>query len=175
MYDELGARYIPIAVPEITKSLKVGLIDGGIAPHAWMLATQAFLYTQYFIETPFFYSPAAIFVDEKQLRDLEKKYPPGAVRELVDYVTNVVVQGEKDWRAQIRDYEKKCIFAIINSGRESVDLLPSKMDIIHAAARNVEDALVGKAFSAEFLHKITAELKKYRERGQRPNTVGTQQ
>jgi TRAP-type C4-dicarboxylate transport system substrate-binding protein len=84
--DELGAKYTPLTVPEIAASFKTGLIDAGIAPHIWMLVTEVFLYTHYFIDTPFFYSTVAIFMDEKQIREMEKSYPPGFIKEIINRV-----------------------------------------------------------------------------------------
>ena len=162
-FDELGARYTPLTVPEIASAFKTGLIDAAFAPHIWMLVTEVFLNTHYFIETPYFYSGVAIFLDEKQLRGLEKKYPTGAVREMIDYVIDVVVKGEKDWKAGIREYERKCISAYINSGGMSVSFSQSDMDILRRAAQNVRKKLAGRAYSQEFLSRVESELSKYRK------------
>jgi len=161
--DELNTRYTPIAVPEIASAFKTGLIDAGIAPPAWMLVTEVFLYTHYFIDTPFFYSPVAIFMDEKQIREMEKSYPPGFGREMINYMIDVIVQGEKDWKMSIREYEKKCISAYINSGGMSVSFSQSDMDILRRAAQNVRKKLAGKAYSQEFLSRVESELSKYRK------------
>lgn len=163
LIDELGGRHIPVQVPEKSMSLKNGLVDGSFSPSGWELATQAFLYTKYVVDTPFFYSPAALMIDEKYLKELEKRYPPGLFQEISEYILDLVGRSEKDWRAEIRDFEKKCLYAYINSGRTSISLTSADVDTLNAAAQNVKKKLAGSMRSQDFLSKVESELTRFRK------------
>lgn len=161
--DELKVRSTAVLVPDLYASLKTGLIHGSITPPGWELATQSFLFIHYFVNTPFFYSLAAVMADEKQIKELERAYPPGFIKELTEYISSEMIRVEKEWRGEIREFEKKCIQAFVSSGRVPVSLSQADMDALHAAALNVKRKLAGKLYSEEFLSKVETELVRYRK------------
>lgn len=162
--DELKADYIPVSVSDAYTFLRSGLVQGDITPPGWEIATQAFLFAHYYVDIPIFYSLAAIFVDEGQLKTLEKSYPPGFIKEFVNYISSEFARLEKEWRAEIREFEAKCIHAFNTSGRTSVSWSQADVDILHKAARNVKNRLAGKLYSREFLSRLETELTDYRKK-----------
>ncbi|HEY4716922.1 MAG TPA: TRAP transporter substrate-binding protein DctP [bacterium] len=161
--NEVGINYIPISVPEIVMSLQTGIINGAISPPLWWMGTQAFQYSNYYIKTPLFYSPAAIFLHKKQIEDLIKKYPPGMGEDVLTLSNYIMKTYEKEWNKSIRDFEKKCTEAFKKSGINEIELKDEDVKLLEAAGMRVREKLAGSLYSKELLDKILSELQNLRQ------------
>lgn len=163
-YNEVGMHYIPVSVPEILMSLQTGIIDASTSPPLWWMGTQAFQFSKYFVKMPFFYSPAAIFLNRKQIDAINKRYPPGLGEEVTNLNSSVMRLYEKEWNKSVRDFEKKCQEAFKKTGMEEIELSEEDVEKLENISKNVWNKLAGKLYSKEFLDKILKELEEYRKR-----------
>ncbi len=161
--EELGAKIVDIPVPETLAAFQKGTVDANISPPVWELSTQTFIYAKYYLDIPFFYSPSVVIYDDAQLTALERRYPAGFLRDILAYFAGIMAEEEGQWRAEIRDYERRCTFAFVNSGRPPVTLSAADQDALYAIGRRVKETLAGKGISPEFLRRVEAELASYRK------------
>jgi TRAP-type C4-dicarboxylate transport system substrate-binding protein len=163
-YNEIGMNFLPVSVPEIVMSLQTGIIDTSISPPLWWMGTQAFQFSKYFIKTPFFYSPAAIFLSKKQVEKINQQYPPGMGEEVTNINSTIMRIYEKEWNRSVRDFEKKCQEAFKKTGIQQIELGEEDIKRLESASRNVWYKLAGKLYSKEFLDKILKELEEFRKK-----------
>ncbi len=164
--DEIGINPIKVAVPEIVTSLQTGLINANIGPPTWQMGTQAYIHTKYYITPPFFYSIAAIILDKHQMDKIAEKYPKGLGDEFVQLARRLIMNLEKEWRNEIRDYEARSLKAFENAGMKSVKF--DDIELMQNASERVWKRLANKLYPADLLEKILKELKTYRsEKGKR--------
>jgi len=160
--EGLGINPIKISVPEIVTSLQTGLINANIGPPTWQMGTQAYIYTKYYLTPPWFYSIAAIVLDKPQMDKLGEKYPPGVVKDIVKLSRTLIMSKEKEWRRQIRDYEKRSLIAFENSGMQRIELSGADLDILKRIAKNVWNSLANDLYPKNLLDNILKELDAYR-------------
>ncbi len=161
-YNELGITPIPIAVPDVLSSLQTGIINVDIGPPAWMLGVQAFLYLSYYMTPPVFYSPAAIFLDRKQIDQQGKRFPPGLIDNAIILYSDFMKMYEPEWRSDIVSFENQSLNAFKKEGLKDIKINDSDMKTMKAAAERTGKKLAGKLYSKELLNNVLRETNKCR-------------
>ncbi len=166
LYEELGINPTPVSVPEVVSALSTGMADTCLSPSGWMLGMQAYQYVNYYIKEPWLYSPAAVIVSTKTIKNrLQKEIGLSEnfahnLQEMVVFECNLV---EKKWRDHIRSYETKSLQAFEKKcGMRPVTLPPEDQKQLAAAAKEVRKRLAGKAFPEDLLNDVRKALEEYR-------------
>ncbi len=159
---ELGINPIKVSVPEIVTSLQTGLINANIGPPTWQMGTQAFIQTKYYVTPPFFYSIAAIILDKPQIDSIAGKYPKGLGDDIINLARRLIMSQEKEWRSEIRDYERRSLMAFENAGMKRVDF--EEIQVMKSASIKVWKNLANKLYPGYLLDKITNELETIRSK-----------
>ncbi len=165
LFDELGIHAIPISIPEIIPSLNTGIADTVVAPASWMLGMQAYQYVNCFIKEPLFYSPAAVIVSAKIKDKLQRdiNLSETVAHNITELTIFEFISLEKDWKAQTRHYEKKCLEAFIYKvGMRPLVLPPEDRAVIEQAGKKVWEKLAGDVCPRELLNDILRALEEYR-------------
>ncbi len=167
IYDELGIDATPVAVPETVSAFSTGMVDANLAPPAWMLGMQAYQYVDYYLKTPWLYSPAAVVISMRTKERLRKRFGVSEtfahnVQEMLIYEVSTL---EKKWRKTSRNYEKKCLEAFEKKcGIKPVELPPQDRETLEQAFAEVHKKLAGRIFPKDLMRDIKKALKKYRSR-----------
>lgn len=165
LYKELGVNATPVAVPEIVSALSTGMADTNLAPAGWMLGMQAYQYSNFYLNLPIFYSPGAVIVStqiEKRIQKQTGKSPTFAhnIKEIFVFELS---QLEPEWRAKLRDYEKKCLQAFeTKCGIKAITPPPEDLMILKKAGKVVESQLAGQDFPKELMNDMLEALEEYR-------------
>jgi TRAP-type C4-dicarboxylate transport system substrate-binding protein len=166
MLKELGVDAVPVAIPEVVSALSTGLADTFIAPAAWALGMQAYQYVNYYIQTPFFYSPGVVLLSASTRDKIGKHF---GLSETVVYNTQELIvleiKGiEPEWKKRGRIYEEKSLQAFeMKCGIHPVALSPQDQKTFEQASRNVRDKLAGKDYPRALLDDVLAALEEYRK------------
>jgi TRAP-type C4-dicarboxylate transport system substrate-binding protein len=163
--EELGIHPTPVAVPEAVAAYNTGLINGSFSPAPWILGAQAYNNVNYYISQPFFYMPGS-FVSSNTLWDrFKNKYSDVFTHNFNELRIFEIRSMEKQWRTELKDYEKKCFDAFeTRIGIKPVALPDRDMSEIDAAAERVWEKLTGKLYSRDLLDRIIKELENYRKK-----------
>ncbi len=167
LYDELGIEATAVDVPQVISALKTGKANACMAPPAWMLGMQAYQYTNYYIKSPWLYSPAIVMVNAETKDRLSRQ--AGVSETFGQNVQELIIfelgQLEKAWRHSTRAYEKRSLEAFEKkAGMKPVTLPPGDRQILKKAAAGVREQLGGKAWPADFMCDVRQALAQYRKK-----------
>jgi TRAP-type C4-dicarboxylate transport system substrate-binding protein len=165
LLDELGISAVPVAMPEVVSALSTGLADTFIAPAAWALGMQAYQYVNYYIKTPFFYSPGVVILSAGTREKIGRHF--GLSDTMVFNTQELIVLEikavEAEWKKRGRIYEEKSLKAFeTKCGIKPVTLSPADQKAFEAAARNVREKLAGKDYPRDLLDDVSGALQEYR-------------
>ncbi len=152
--NELGIKPIPIAVTDVVSSLQTGITNFTISPPVWLIGVQGFVYVKYFIEPPVFYSPAAIFLDKKQIDTISKKYPPGLADDITAIFVDFMKTYEPEWRSDIASFEKQSLEAFKKSGIKEIRFSDTDLNTMKADAKKTWEKLSVNVYPKELLDKV---------------------
>ena len=158
--NQLGIKPIPIAVPDILSSLQTGIVNVDMGPPVWMLGVQAFLYLRYFVTPPVFYSPAAIFLDRKQIDQAGKRFPPGLTDDTITLYSDFMRMYEPEWRSDIVSFEKQSMVAFKKEGLKDIRFDDADMKTMRTAAKATWNQLDGDVYPKSLLEKVMQQRKK---------------
>ena len=165
LYQELGIRALPVAVPDIVSSLSLGMADASLAPAGWVLGMQAYQYVKYYLKPPLLYSPSAVFVSTRMVGKLREQL--GISATFTHNIQEILVAEfntfEPEWNRQIRDYEQKSLVAFeTKCNIKAITFSPEDQKRIEQASQAVQEKMAGRAFPADLLKDIKEAIKTYR-------------
>ena len=166
LLEELGVDPVPVAIPEVVSSLSTGMADTFIAPAAWALGMQAYQYVNYYIQTPFFYSPGVVLLSDSTRDKIGRHFglPETLVYNTQELIVLEIKGIEPEWKKRGRIYEEKSLKAFeMKCGIRPVALSARDQRIFEQAARNVREKLAGKDYPRKLLDDVMAALEAYRE------------
>ncbi|MEW6078878.1 MAG: TRAP transporter substrate-binding protein DctP [Thermodesulfobacteriota bacterium] len=167
MLEELGVDPVPVAIPEVVSALSTGLADTFIAPAAWALGMQAYQYVNYYITTPFFYSPGVVLLSDSTRDKIGKHFglPEAIVFNTQELIVLEIKAIEPEWKKRGRIYEEKSLKAFeVRCGIHPVTLSPRDQETFEQAARKVRENLAGKDYPRDLLDDVLASLEAYRKK-----------
>jgi len=168
LLNELGANPLPGAVPEVVSALSSGLADTFTAPAAWVLGMQAYQYVNYYIKTPFFYSPAAIVLSTNARTKIQKHFgvTEAAAFNTQELIVVEIKSIEPEWKKRSRNYEEKSLQAFESKcGIKPAVLSPSDRKAFEDAAQRVREKLAGQDYPRDLLNEVLNELEQFRKNG----------
>ncbi len=165
LYKELGINATPVAVPEIVSALSTGMADTNLAPAGWMLGMQAYQYSSFFLKLPIFYSPGAVIVSTQIEKRIQKQ--TGKSQTFAHNIKEIFVfeltQLETQWKAKLRDYEKKCLQAFqTKCGIKAMTPPPEDLAALKNAGKAIRAQLAGQDFPKELMDDMLKALEEYR-------------
>jgi TRAP-type C4-dicarboxylate transport system substrate-binding protein len=150
----LGARPIPINVPEVTASVRSGIADANIAPAIWMVGAQMYSVSRFVNTMNIRYAPALIVVNNKAYNELPKAYQDGIIAERWELTDNFVAGTRRD--------NEKSLEAMIRYGMKKADITPANLARFQQILEPVGQEMVGRLYSQELLDELKGYLKEYR-------------
>lgn len=168
-YKELNINPTPVAVPEVVSALSTGLADTNLSPAVWMLGMQGYQYANYFIASPFFYSPAAIIVSDSITDKIQKEVGVSDTfaQNFKEFFLSEYNTLEPMWRDKVRTYERKAMEAFQKKcGMKAVPLPAADQQAIEAANLAVREQLAGKAYPRTLMDEVLQTLAEYRTNNQ---------
>ena len=165
LYQELGIRALPVAVPDIVSSLSLGMADASLAPAGWVLGMQAYQYVKYYLKPPLLYSPSAVFVNTHMIDRLQNQLSISSTftHNIQEIIVSEFNAFEPEWNRQIRDYEQKSLVAFeTKCNIKAITFSPEDWKRIEQASQAVQEKMAGQAFPKELLNDINESLKAYR-------------
>jgi len=165
LYQELGINPTPVAVPDIVASLNTGQTDINLAPAAWMLGMQTYQYSNYYINPPLLYSPAAVIVSARSTDRIQGQTGISAVfaHNIQEMIISEFNALEPEWKRQIRSYEEKSLKAFeTKCGMKVITLSPEDQQALEKAGKAVQQKLAGKVFPNDLTNDIKKSLEAYR-------------
>lgn len=157
--DELGIKYTPIDPGKVVSSLQKGVINATTSPPVWFLGVQGFVYMKYYLSFPVFYSPAAIFIDKKQIDAVAKRFPPGVIDEVVSSLDDFIRLYEPEWRGDIVSFDQKSMDAFRGEGLQPENFSAADLNTMRKAAVRTREKLSGVMYSKDLLNKVMSEIK----------------
>ncbi|MBW1988727.1 MAG: TRAP transporter substrate-binding protein DctP [Deltaproteobacteria bacterium] len=152
----LGARPIPVNVPEITASIRQGVVDSSISPAIWMVGAQLYSKVRYVNPVRIRYSPAVILVTIKAWESLPQRHRQG-ILETRD-------ETEVEFCVKVREENEKCLNAMIAYGVQKVEMTPDEVAWMKEATRPLWEQMAGELYPGETLEKLKAHLAEYRSK-----------
>ena len=165
LYQELGIRALPVAVPDIVSSLSLGMADASLAPAGWVLGMQAYQYVKYYLKPPLLYSPSAVFVSTRMIGKLREQLgvSPTFTHNIQEILISEFNTFEPEWNRQIRDYEQKSLTAFeTKCNIKAITFSPEDQKRIKQASQAVQKKMAGQAFPEDLLKDIQEALEAFR-------------
>ena len=165
LFDELEIKPIPLAVPDIIAALNTGQVDVNVAPAAWMLGMQAYQYSNFYLNPPLVYSPAAVIVSTRTMDRIAAQTGRSAVfaRNMMEVLAAEWNTMEPEWKRQIRLYEERSFKAFeTKCGMKSITLPPEDRQVIDQASKAVQQKLAGSVFPEDLIEDMQKALENYR-------------
>jgi len=134
----LGAKPMPIGVPEVASSVRAGVCDAVISPALWWLGTQLYTVTKFVNTTQFRYSPLILVVSTKAWDNLPEKHKIAIDRELPAL--------EEILCETMHDGNEKGLRGMINYGVKEVVLTPKELDAFKKKTESMWDDLIGDEY-----------------------------
>ena len=166
LFAELRINTVSVDVPDLVST--IGTSQDTVltmAPASWMLGMQAYQYVNFYFKQPLIYSPAAIITGSYFKEHIQQHVDASAIF-TDNYVQAIAFEWsafEKEWKSQIRSYEKKCLQAFETKiGMKVLTFTPEDQQAIEKAYKAVQEKLAGKLFPKAFLDDIQKALEEYR-------------
>ena len=165
LYKELGVNATPVAVPEIVSALSTGMADTNLAPAGWMLGMQAYQYSNFYLNLPIFYSPGAVIVSTQIEKRIQKQTGKSQIfaHNIKEIFVFELTQLETQWKAKLREYEKKCLQAFeTKCGIKAMTPPPEDLATLKNAGKAIRAQLAGQDFPKELMDDMLKALEEYR-------------
>lgn len=155
LLKELGSDPIPVTVPEISSSIRQGIVDTFIAPSVWVIGSQMYTIMKYVNPVKIRYSPAAAFITLKSWNKIPKKYQESLL-ELRD--TAAIKFCNKCRNDSIKAYKAMLQYGI----KESI-MTPAVLADFQTRTKKIWYDLVGKKYQQKTLDRLIQHLENYRK------------
>ncbi len=155
----LGASPVPIAVPEISASIRSGIAEATIAPAIWMMGSQMHSVAKYVNPMNIRYAPALIVVTNKAWQEI-----PEAFRKALESGRDDVTRRFTEATRKDND---RCLDAMLRYGMQKVMPAPKDLEEIKRTLAPVAQEMVGNLYPKSLLEEVTGLLAEYRKKGGR--------
>ncbi|SHK39417.1 TRAP-type C4-dicarboxylate transport system, substrate-binding protein [Desulfatibacillum alkenivorans DSM 16219] len=157
MLKSLGASAVPVNVPEISTSLRQGVIDANIGPAIWQVGSQMYSVYKYVNTSKIRYSPALMIQRKEDFEASEdvKAYKEALLQERSEFV--------KLFTERVRVDNQKCLDAMLKYGLILAQASDEDMKVIAARTRPVWDEMAGVLYPRELLDELLEHLAEFRE------------
>ena len=156
LLTELGSCPIPVTVPEISSSIRQGIVDTLIAPSIWVIGSQMYTIIKYVNPIKIRYSPAAAFVTLKSWNRLPTKYQ----KKLLKLRDTAAVNFCK----KCREDSVKAYKAMIKYGIKECKMSPSVLTNVKSRTKKLWNELAGKTYQKKTLDLLINHLETYRNK-----------
>ncbi|MBI5845063.1 MAG: TRAP transporter substrate-binding protein DctP [Deltaproteobacteria bacterium] len=153
----LGASPIPIAVPEISASLRSGIADATIAPAIWMVGSQMHSVAKYVNPMNIRYAPALIVVTNKAWAEIPEFMRKGLESEREKLTRDFVTDTRKD--------NDRSLDAMLKYGMRKATPSPKELEEIRKVLAPVGQEMVGKLYPKSLLDELLAHIAAARKKG----------
>jgi len=154
LLSELGADPIPVTVPEISSSIRQGIVDTFIAPSVWVIGSQMYTIMAYVNPVKIRYSPAAAFITLKSWNKIPKKYHTRLLK-LRD--TAAVTFCNKCREDSVKAYN-----AMIKYGIKEAKMTPTDLADLKSRTTKIWYDLAGKKYQKKTLDRLMEHLENFR-------------
>jgi len=155
LLSELGSDPIPVTVPEISSSIRQGIVDTLIAPSVWVIGSQMYTIMKYVNPVKIRYSPAAAFITLKSWNNIPTKYHKKLLK-LRD--TAAIKFCDKCRKDSIKAYK-----AMIKYGIKESIMTPTVLADFQSRTKKIWYDLVDKKYQRKTLEKLISHLEHYRK------------
>ena len=155
LFAELGADPVPVTVPEISSSIRQGIVDTLIAPSVWIIGSQMYTVMKYVNPVKIRYSPAAAIVTLKSWNKIPKNYQK---RFLALRDTAAVEFCNKCRADSIKAYK-----AMIKYGVKEAKMTPDVLAEFKSRTKKIWYDLVDKKYKRKTLDQLINHLEHYRK------------
>jgi len=155
LLSELGSDPIPVTVPEISSSIRQGVVDTFIAPSVWVIGSQMYTIMKYVNPVKIRYSPAAAFITLKSWNKIPEKYQ----KSLLDLRDTAAIT----FCNKCRDDSIKAYKAMIKYGVKESLMTPTVLADFQSRTKKIWYDLVGKKYQRKTLDKLISQLENFRK------------
>lgn len=155
LFAELGADPIPVTVPEISSSIRQGIVDTLIAPSVWVIGSQMYTVMKYVNPVKIRYSPAAAFITLKAWNKIPEKYQI----KLLDLRDTAAIK----FCDKCRSDSIKAYKAMIKYGIKESKMSPTVLADFQTRTKKIWYDLVGKKYQKKTLDRLIEHLENYRK------------
>jgi TRAP-type C4-dicarboxylate transport system substrate-binding protein len=157
MFKALGASPIPLMVPEITASMRAGIVDGLICPAGWYVGSQLYTITKSSVTcSKMRYVMGSMVVTQKAWNKIPEKYHKP--------IEKAILGLELGFNDALSGNESLYVDAMVKYGLKRVELTPSDIEAWKKKTRPMWDRLSGKLFPREVLDEVLGYLEEYRSK-----------
>ncbi|MFC1849457.1 TRAP transporter substrate-binding protein DctP [candidate division CSSED10-310 bacterium] len=153
-FKALGISPIPLPVTDVLTSLQTNLIDTVYTGPLACVSLQWFTKVKYISSIKLTYATGAVLVSDQIFKKISAAHQK-VVKDLAQkYFRQLVLQSRKD--------DETSMNLMLQNGLKMITFDPNEEIRFNTAGKKARDSLSGKLYSADLLHKIEAELKKFR-------------
>lgn len=156
MLASLGASPVPINVPEISATVRQGLVDSGIGPAIWQVGAQMHSVWNFVNPAKIRYSPALMIQNADDFK---------GSRELALYRKRILERRDEFVRqfvTRTRAENEKCLKAMTNYGMTMAEMDEKNLDEFKKLTRPVWNKMVGKLYSRQLLDEVLEHIEEFR-------------
>jgi len=150
----LGAKMVPVEVPELSSAVREGVVDAAIGPAMWAIGAQLQAVVRYINPIKIRYAPSAIVVNNTSFAKLKPEHQK-AFHSMRDTMT------ERYCKA-VREDNERALTALWAYGIREVTMSPEEVQILRDRTRPVWDELADKVYSRALFEEIIKRLEKSR-------------
>lgn len=150
----LGFQNVPLPLPEVLTALQTGMLQAFYGPTYATVSLQWFTQAEYFIDTPFSYTPAAILFDKKFLEGL-----PSDLQKVVLDASDAYIP---ELAKVIRKDNEKAYRGIIAHGVKPLQLKDDLVNALKAKTEKIGEKFSGDLYPPSLLTETQNILKEFR-------------
>jgi TRAP-type C4-dicarboxylate transport system substrate-binding protein len=144
-------------VPEITASMRAGIVDGLICPAGWYVGSQLYTITKSSVTcSKMRYVMGSMVVTQKAWNKIPEKYHKP--------IEKAILGLELGFNDALSGNESLYVDAMVKYGLKRVELTPSDIEAWKKKTRPMWDRLSGKLFPREVLDEVLGYLEEYRSK-----------
>ncbi|MBU2488657.1 MAG: TRAP transporter substrate-binding protein DctP [Proteobacteria bacterium] len=151
---ELGATVVPVDVPDLSQTVRRGLVDAAIGPGVWVVGAQLHNIVKYVSPIRIRYGPATIVVTQQVWAELPKVHQ----KEFFAQRQGIMEQFCRDVRVD----NEKYLNAMLEYGVVKVEMKPEDLALMKEKTRKIWDRMAGVLYPREVLDELLGHLKDYR-------------
>ncbi|MFP4477144.1 MAG: TRAP transporter substrate-binding protein DctP [Desulfatibacillaceae bacterium] len=150
----MGARPVPVNVPEISPSIRQGVADTLIAPALWMVGSQMYSAVKFVNPVKIRYSPAGLLVSREAWYDLPDEWRAN--------IMNGRHELEEAFSRKCAEDNEKSVRAMIRYGVRKVDMSDAQLTEMRERTTAIWDDLAGTEYPEQLLDELVAKLQNFR-------------
>ncbi len=152
---KLGAKPVPVDVPDISHSMRTGKTEALLGPALWMVGAQMYSVTKYINLAKMRYSPALIMTTTQSWNSVPKAYTGRLWKQRMDICREFVISTRKDNEAALK--------AMLEYGVIEAGFSPEQMKIMRKETAPIWDEMKGVLYPGQVLEELQDNLARYRK------------